>query len=265
MIGCQWDFCQSTFRPVLPLRGEPLCRSIFHHCGRAFCRRLNFDMGPVDSVPFTFYSCFPTTTWDLIVSRFQTSGVLQMLAGDAPWTCDSDGHPLVNFSLAARSSIYFLFMNLWYHANRGTNFNSGVMSNFCVVALRLRMKHFATIFRAGSNFWNCRYLGFLLKVPSTLSTVDPVELSTIHSLRSPPDFNLRDMMNFLNQAGPEKHFERVGHTLVRWDFHNFLMQPGMMDSCIHPQASILALVESLSSPTYVLSTLRARTSLDRCT
>ena len=31
------------------------------------------------------------------MSRFQTSGVLQILAGDVPWTCDSDGNPLINF------------------------------------------------------------------------------------------------------------------------------------------------------------------------
>ena len=112
-------------------------RSTFHHCGRAFCRRVNFDIGqlvmnpPVDLVPFTFYVCFPTT-WDFIVSRCQTSGVLQILAGDVPWTCDSDGHPLIKFSFSARSSIYFLLMNLWYHATRGTNY-----------------------------FWNRRYLDFL--------------------------------------------------------------------------------------------------------
>ena len=112
-----------------------------------------------------------------------------------PEMSDSDGHPLVKFSFSARSSIYFLLMNLWYHASRGTNFTSGV-SNFCVVALRARMKHFATILRGGSNFWNRRYLDFLLKVPPTPSIVDPVELSTIHTLRSPPDFNLWDLMNF---------------------------------------------------------------------
>ena len=185
-----------------PYEASLYCRSTFHHCGRAFCRRVNFDMDqlvmnpPVDLVPFTFYICLPTTTWDFIVSRFQTSGVLQILAGDVPWTCDNDGHPLISFSFSASSSIYFLLMNLWYHATRGTNFTSGV-SNFCVVALRFRMKHFATMFRSGSNFWNRRYLDFLLKIPSTLSTVDP--------LRSPQDFNLWDMMNFLNQrGGPER-------------------------------------------------------------
>ena len=164
------------------------CRSTFHQ-GRAFCRILNVELGrllidpPMDLVPSTFYICFPTTTWDLIVSRFQSSGVLQILSGDVPWTCDSDGYPLINFSFSPRSSIYFFLMNLCYHASRGTNFTSGV-SNFCVVALRVRMKHFATTFRGGSNFWNRRYLDSLLKVPSTLSIVDPVELSTIHTLRA---------------------------------------------------------------------------------
>ena len=57
------------------------------------------------------------------------------------------------------------------------------------------MKHFATIFRGGSNFWNRRYLDFLWKVPSTLAINDPVELSTIHALRPPPDVNLWDLMN----------------------------------------------------------------------
>ena len=215
---------------------------LFHHYGRAFCRRLNFDIGqlvfspPVDLVPFTLYICFRTATWDLIVSRFQTSGVLSILAGDVPWTCDSDAHPLVNFSFSARSSIYFLLINLWYHAARGTNFTSGV-SNFCVVACRVRMRHFATIFRAGSTLRNRRYLGFLLMVPSTLSITDPVELNTIHALRSRQDVNLWDMMNFLNQqVGPEKNCEWVGHTLVRRDLQGFLMQPGMMDTWIHPQA-----------------------------
>ena len=133
------------------------CRSTFRHEGRAFCQRLGVELGrflidpPMDLIPFTFYICFPTTTWDLIVSRFQTSGVLQILAGDVPWTCDSEGYPLINFSFSPRSALYFLLMNLWYHASRGTNFTSGV-ANFCIVSLRLRMKHFATIFRGGSNF-----------------------------------------------------------------------------------------------------------------
>ena len=100
------------------------------------------------------------------------------------------------------------------------------VNKFCVVALRLRVKHFATIFRTGSNR---RYLDLLPKVLSTLSIVDPVELSTIHSLRSPRDFNLGDIMNFLNQqSDPERPFEWVGHTLVRRDLHDFLMQLGMM-------------------------------------
>ena len=114
---------------------------------------------PVDLVPFTFYIRFPTTTWDLIVSRFQNSGVLQILAGDVPWTCDSDGHPVVNVSFSARSSIYFLLMNLRYHANRGTNLTSGV-SNFCVVALRLRTKHFAAI-SCRIELLESQVLGFL--------------------------------------------------------------------------------------------------------
>ena len=137
-------------------------------------------------------------------------------------------------------------MNLWYHATRGTNFTSGV-SNFCVVALRLRMKHFATIFRSGSNFWNHRYLDFLLQVPSTLSIVDPVELGTIHSLRSPPHFNLWDMMNFLNQQnGAQRPFEWVRHTLVRRALHEFsCSHAGYLDS----PTNILALFEPLSSPT----------------
>ena len=54
------------------------CRSTFHHESRAFCRRLNVELGrllidrPMDLVPFTFYICFSTTTWDrdLIVSSF---------------------------------------------------------------------------------------------------------------------------------------------------------------------------------------------------
>ena len=93
------------------------------------------------------------------------------------------------------------------------------------------MRHFASIFRAGSNFWNRGYLDFLLPHLPSL----PVELSMIHGLRSP--FNLWDMMNFLNlQAGPEKNFEWVGHTHVRRDLHDFLMQPGMMDTWIRPQA-----------------------------
>ena len=63
------------------------CRSTFHHEGRAFCRRLNLELGrllidqPMDLVPFTFYICFPTTIWDLIVPRFQSFGVLQILSG----------------------------------------------------------------------------------------------------------------------------------------------------------------------------------------
>ena len=179
------------------------CRSTFRHEGRAFCHRLGVELGrllidpPRDLIPFTLYICFPTTTWDLIVSRFQTSGLLQIFSGDVPWTFDSEGYPLINFSFSPRSALYFLLMNLWYHSSRGTNFTSGV-ANFCIVSLRLRMKHFATIFRGGSNFWNRRYLDFLLTVPSTLAINDPVELSTIHTLRSPPDVNLWDVMHFLN-------------------------------------------------------------------
>ena len=64
-----------------------------------------------------------------------------------------------------------------------------------------------------------------------------MELSTIHTLRSPPDVNLRDLMNFLNQQpGPDRHFEWIGHCLIRRDLYNYLMQPGMMDTWIHPQA-----------------------------
>ena len=88
------------------------CRPTFHHCGRAFMGQLVTNP-PVDLVPFTFYICLPTTIWDFIVSRFQTSGVLQILAGDVPWTCENDGHPLISFSFSASSSIYFLHMNLW--------------------------------------------------------------------------------------------------------------------------------------------------------
>ena len=85
------------------------------------------------------------------------------------------------------------------------------------------MKHFATMFRGGSNFWNRRYLDFLLKVPSTLSIVDAVELSTIHTLRSPPDVNLWDLMNFLNQQpGPDRQFEWIGHCLILVIFTTFL-------------------------------------------
>ena len=77
-----------------------------------------------------------------------------------------------------------------------------------------------------------------MKVPSTLSIVDPVELSTTHTLRSPPDVNLLwDLMNFLNQqSGPDRHFEWIGHCLIRRDLYNFLMQPGMMNTWVHPQA-----------------------------
>ena len=132
--------------------------------------------------------------------------------------------------------INFLLMNVWYHASRGTNFTSGV-SNFCVVALRVRMKHFATIFRGGSNFWNRRYLDFLLKVPSTLAINDPVELSTIHTLRSPPDVNLWHLMNFLNlQTSPERDFQWVGHCLIRRSLYHVLQQPGMFYTWVHPQA-----------------------------
>ena len=220
MTVCHGDFCHfpGMFRGrvlaglCLAYEAHLYCTH-FHHEGRVFCRRLNVELGrllidqPMDLVPFTFYICFPTTTWELIVSRFQSSGVLQILSDDIPWTCDSVGHPLINFWLSPRSAIYFLLMNLWYHASRGTNFTSGV-SNFCVVALRVRMKHFATILRGGSNFWNGRYLDFLLKFPSTLSIVDPVELRTIHTLRSPPDVNLWDLIGFLNQqSGPDRHFE----------------------------------------------------------
>ena len=218
------------------------CRSTFRHEGRAFCQQLGVELGrflidpPMDLIPFTFYICFPTTTWDLIVSRFQTSGVLQILAGDVPWTCDSEGYPLINFSFSPRSALYFLLMNLWYHASRGTNFTSGV-ANFCIVSLRLRMKHFATIFRGGSNFWNRRYLDFLLKVPSTLAINDVVELSTIHTLRSPPDVNLWDVMHFLNlQTSPGRDFQWMGHCLIRRNLYDFLQQPGMLDTWVHPQA-----------------------------
>ena len=87
------------------------CRSTFHHEGRAFCRRLGVELGrllieqPMDLVPFTVYICFPTTTWGLIVSRFQSPGVLGIFSGDVPWTCDSEGHPLINFPFSARSLI----------------------------------------------------------------------------------------------------------------------------------------------------------------
>ena len=246
------------------------CRSTFHHEVRAFCRRLNVELGRLlidqlmDLVPFTFYTCCPTTTWDLIVSRFQSSGVLQIFFGDVPWTCDSEGHPLVKFSFSPRSAIYFLLMNLWYHASRGTNFTSGV-SNFCVDALRVCMKHFATTFRGGSNFWNRRYLDFLLKAPSTLSIVDPVELSTIHTLRSPPDVNSWDLMNFLNQqSDPERHFEWIGHCLIRIDLHDFLKQPGMMDTWIHQEA-VLHFLSPSARQLMLSATLMARTFLDRCT
>ena len=218
------------------------CRSTFRHEGRAFCQRLGVQLGrflidpPMDLIPFTFYICFPTTTWDLIVSRFQTSGVLQILAGDVPWTCDSEGYRLINFSFSPRSALYFLLMNLWYHASRGTNFTSGV-ANSCIVSLRLRMKHFATIFRGGSNCWNRRYLDFLLKVPSTLAINDSVELSTIHTLRSPPDVNLWDVMHFLNlQTSPGRDFQWIGHCLIRRNLYDFLQQPGMLDTWVHPQA-----------------------------
>ena len=236
------------------------CRSTFDHEGRAFCRRLNVELGrllidpPMDSVPFTFYICFPTMTWDLIVSRFQSSGVLQILGGDV--------HPLINIPFSPRSAIYFLLMKLWYHASRGTNITSGV-SNFCVVALRVRMKHFATIFRGGSNFWNRRYLDFFLKVPSTLSIVDPVELSTIHTLRSPPDVNLWDLMHFLNlQSAPDRDSQWVGHCLIRRNLYDFLHgDEGYLD----PPPGIFTLFESFGQATYVEPTLRSRTSQDRCT
>ena len=53
-------------------------------------------------------------------------------------------------------------------------------------------------------------------------------LATVRGLRSPADFNLWDMMSCFNlQAGPDKNFERVGHTLVRRYLHTYLMQPGM--------------------------------------
>ena len=217
--------------PYFAYEAHLYCRSTFRHEGRAFCRRLNVELGrllidpPMDLVPFTFYICFPTTTWDLIVSMLQSSGVLQILAGNFPWTCDSEGHPLVNFSFAPRSAIYFLLMKLWYHASRGTNSTSGV-SNFCAVALRVRMKHFATIFRGESNFWNRRYLDFLLRVPSTLSIVDPVELSTIHTLRSPPDVNLWDLMHFLNlQSAPGRDFQWVGYCLTHRNFYAHFLSP----------------------------------------
>ena len=68
------------------------CRSTFHHEGRAFCRRLNVELGrllidqPMDLVPSLFTSVFPTTTWDLIVSRFQSSGG----TSDTFWRCPLD-------------------------------------------------------------------------------------------------------------------------------------------------------------------------------
>ena len=149
------------------------CRSTFRHEGRAFCQRLGVELGrflidpPMDLIPFTFYICFPTTTWDLIVSR----------------------------------------------------------------------KHFATIFRGGSNFWNHHYLDFLLKVPSTLAINDSVELSTIHTLRSPPDVHLWDVMHFLNlQTSPGRDFQWIGHCLIRRNLYDFLQQPGMLDTWVHPQA-----------------------------
>ena len=88
---------------------SPYCRSTFHHFGRTFCRRLNFDQ-PTDIVPFTFtmWICFPATTWHVLASRFQNSGALSAFSGDVPWTCDSEGHPGISFSFSPRSSIYLL-------------------------------------------------------------------------------------------------------------------------------------------------------------
>ena len=252
MIICQWEFCQSTSLACLGDEDFLACTSPmrrFFTAGPLFIMmvELSAEGWVLNLADFSstrrwtwfcslFTSVFLRQLGTSACPEFKLQAYSRVLAGDVPWTCDSDGHPLVNFSCSARSSIYFLLMNLWYQASRGTNFKSGV-SNFCVVAFRVRMKHFATIFRGGSNFWSRRCLDFLLKVPSTLSIVDPVELSTIHTLRSPPDFNLWDLTNFLNQqSGPERHFEWNGHCLIRRDLHNFLMQPGMMDTWIHPQA-----------------------------
>ena len=89
----------------------------------------------------------------------------------------------------------------------------------------------------------CTVLEFRGSQTSTLSkdhiyaVLAMLRVSTIHALRSLIDFNLWDMMNFLNQqAVPDRNFEWVDHTLLRRDLHDFLMQPGMMDTWIHPQA-----------------------------
>ena len=127
-----------------PYEASFYCRSIVSHFGRAFCRRLNLDVGqlvfnpPVDLVPFTLWICVPTTTSEVLVSRFQTSGVLSILSGDAPWTCDSEGHPRIKLFVLAQEHLFPL-MNLWYHATRGTNFISGVSMRTLGQIFRLKL------------------------------------------------------------------------------------------------------------------------------